>query len=153
MCWLRTKANVIMNEFRHPIRVLIVDDHPVVLRGIAARLRQNPHIELVGVASDGLEGLELARVLQPDVVVADEEMPVVSGESLAKLLSLELPKIRVLIYSAYDTPGLVTRLVKAGAAGFVVKESSTEELLRCILFVAQGNASFGGGISGSHQQN
>jgi two-component system nitrate/nitrite response regulator NarL len=146
-----------MNKLMSPIRVLIVDDHPVVLRGLATRLRQNPCIELVGEASDGLEGLQLARVLQPDVVVADMEMPVVSGESLTRLLALEQPKARVLIYSVHDTARLRTRAAEAGAAGFFPKACPTEELLRCILGAAQGKAPTGKAIPvvipEAHQRN
>jgi len=124
------------------IKVLLVDDHPVVRRGIAACLNRHDQIELVGEAADGREALEKSRTLQPDVVITDVEMPVMNGADLAIALGKELPSTRVLVLSVYHAPGHVLRMVQAGATGYMFKESPPEELIRGIIQVAKGEPFF-----------
>jgi two-component system nitrate/nitrite response regulator NarL len=124
------------------VRVVLVDDHPVVRHGIAACLKRQPRIELVGEAADGREALELCRSTRPDVVVTDVEMPVMNGAELVLALSRELPEVRVLVLSIYHTPGHVLRMVQAGAAGYMFKETAPEELVRGIERVAAGEPFF-----------
>ena len=124
------------------IRVLLVDDHPVVRRGIAACLTRHPQLELVGEAPDGRGALELCRKILPDVVVTDVEMPVMNGAELVSALAREFPSIRVLVLSVYHTPGHVLRMVQAGAAGYMFKEAAPEELVRGIERVASGEPFF-----------
>jgi len=131
-----------MNDTKSRIRVLLVDDHPVVRRGIAACLSRHPQIELVGEAADGREALELCRALAPNVVVTDVEMPNMNGADLVLALSKEAPAIRVLVLSVYHTPGHVLRMVQAGAAGYMFKEAAPEELVRGIERVASGEPFF-----------
>ncbi len=131
-----------MSKVRTRIKVLLVDDHPVVRRGIAACLNRHDQIELVGEASNGREALEMARDLAPDVVITDVEMPVMNGADLAMALAKELPATRVLVLSVYHAPGHVLRMVQAGAAGYMFKESPPEELIRGILQVARGEPFF-----------
>jgi two-component system nitrate/nitrite response regulator NarL len=129
------------------IKVLLVDDHPVVRRGIAACLARSPRIEIVGEASDGKEAIELARLLAPDVVVTDIEMPVMDGVSLTAALASERPSIRVLVLSVHHAAGHVVRLVQAGAAGFVRKEASPEELILGIEQIARGEPFFSSDVA------
>jgi DNA-binding NarL/FixJ family response regulator len=132
-----------MNRFKvSRIKVLLADDHPVVRRGLAACLSRHERIELVGEASHGRQALELARALQPDVVVTDIEMPEMNGADLTMALARELPGIRVLVLSVYHAPGHVLRMVQAGAAGYLFKESPPEELIRGIEQVASGEPFF-----------
>lgn len=131
-----------MNKAKSRIKVLLVDDHPVVRRGLAACLNRQEQIELVGEAADGREALEKARALQPDVVVTDVEMPVMNGADLTVALAREVPTARVLVLSIYRAPGHVLRMVQAGAAGYMFKESPLEELLRGIEQVAKGEPFF-----------
>lgn len=131
-----------MNNPKSRIRVLLVDDHPVVRRGIAACLSRHEQLQLVGEAADGREALEKCRALLPDVVVTDVEMPVMNGAELVAALNRELPAVRVLVLSVYHTPGHVLRMVQAGAAGYMFKEAAPEELVRGIERVAQGEPFF-----------
>lgn len=131
-----------MNKSKSRIRVLLVDDHPVVRRGIAACLNRHPQIELVGEAADGREALAQCRSLLPDVVVTDVEMPVMNGAELVLALAKEAPAVRVLVLSVYHTPGHVLRMVQAGAAGYMFKEAAPEELVRGIEQVAAGEPFF-----------
>ena len=131
-----------MSKTKARIKVLLVDDHPVVRRGIAACLTRNEQIELVGEAANGCEALEKARALLPDVVITDVEMPIMNGADLALALSKELPATRVLVLSVYHAPGHVLRMVQAGATGYMFKESPPEELIRGIVQVARGEPFF-----------
>ena len=131
-----------MSKAKTRIKVLLVDDHPVVRRGIAACLNRHEQIELVGEAADGREALEKARALRPDVVITDVEMPVMNGADLAQAISKELPATRVLVLSVFHAPGHVLRMVQAGATGYMFKESPPEELIRGILQVARGEPFF-----------
>ena len=131
-----------MSKSKTRIKVLLVDDHPVVRRGIAACLSRHELIELVGEAADGREALEKARALKPDVVITDVEMPVMNGADLAMALAKELPGTRVLVLSVYHAPGHVLRMVQAGATGYMFKESPPEELIRGIVQVARGEPFF-----------
>lgn len=131
-----------MSKSKARIKVLLVDDHPVVRRGIAACLNRHEQIELVGEAADGREALDKARTLLPDVVITDVEMPVMNGADLAMALAKELPATRVLVLSVYHAPGHVLRMVQAGATGYMFKESPPEELIRGIIQVAKGEPFF-----------
>lgn len=131
-----------MSKSKTRIKVLLVDDHPVVRRGIAACLGRHEQIDLVGEAADGREALEKARTLLPDVVITDVEMPVMNGADLAMALGKELPGTRVLVLSVYHAPGHVLRMVQAGATGYMFKESPPEELIRGIIQVARGEPFF-----------
>lgn len=131
-----------MTKSKARIKVLLVDDHPVVRRGIAACLTRNEQIELVGEAANGREALEKAHELSPDVVITDVEMPIMNGADLAMALSKELPGTRVLVLSVYHAPGHVLRMVQAGATGYMFKESPPEELIRGIIQVARGEPFF-----------
>lgn len=131
-----------MSKSKSRVKVLLVDDHPVVRRGIAACLSRHDQIELVGEAADGREALEKARALRPDVVITDVEMPVMNGADLTLALAKELPNTRVLVLSVYHAPGHVLRMVQAGASGYMFKESPPEELIRGIEQIAKGEPFF-----------
>ena len=121
---------------------MIVDDHPIVRRGIGMCLARQPHMEIVGEAGDGREAIRLARELQPDIMLMDIDMPEVSGLVVADLLRRELPKIKVLILSMHTNKEYVLRIIQCGARGFVLKEAPTDELVRAIECVSAGEAYF-----------
>lgn len=125
-----------------PIRVLLVDDHPVVRRGIRACLASAELIEVVGEAADGIEGLSRAHEQRPDVVLTDLDMPHMNGLLLAEALRRELPQTRVLVLSMHSDADHVLRVIQSGARGFVLKESQPAELVQAIEAVARGDVFF-----------
>lgn len=128
-----------MNE---TIRLLIVDDHPVVRRGIRMSLERCAQIQIVGEGNDGREALQLARELKPDVVLMDIDMPQMNGLAVTDLLRREMPTIKVLILSSYANSDYVMRIIRSGARGFLLKEAATEEVVRAVEAVQAGATHF-----------
>jgi two-component system nitrate/nitrite response regulator NarL len=124
------------------IRVLLVDDHPLVLDGINACLSSESHIEVVGQANNGLEALELAELLQPDVVLMDVTMPVMNGLEATRELKKRFPEYRVLILSMHENREYILQLIQSGAAGYVLKDVPSEELVKAIEIVNKGGTYF-----------
>lgn len=123
------------------IRILIADDHAVVREGLRTLITRTPGMELVGEASNGLEAISQAKSLQPDVVLLDLMMPQLSGlEAIPQLKQLN-PQLRILILTSFDDDERVFAAVKAGALGYLLKDSSPEELLQAIQNVYQGQPS------------
>ena len=114
------------------IRVLLVDDQEIIRRGLSTILRYAAKIEVVGQAGDGQEALVLARRLQPDVVLMDIKMPVLGGIPTTRRISEELPDTKVIILTTYDTDDLVFEVIKAGAQGYLLKDTSSETLVEAI---------------------
>ena len=129
------------------IRVLLVDDHLLVIDGLAARLDTEDHIQIVGKAHNGEEALEAAQKLQPDVVIMDVSMPVLSGLEAMPRFRSELPDTRVLMLSMHDDREYILPLIRAGASGYVLKDVSSHELIKAIETVHQGNTYFSSGAS------
>ncbi|MDY7091548.1 MAG: response regulator transcription factor [Acidobacteriota bacterium] len=124
------------------LRVLLVDDHAVVLRGLEALLAEADEVEVVGAAGDGGEAVELAHRLRPDVILMDLLMPGVDGtEATAKILRRH-PAMRIVVLTGADIGRHVLPALRAGALGYVSKSSNLEELLTAIRQVAAGRASF-----------
>jgi DNA-binding NarL/FixJ family response regulator len=124
------------------IRILLVDDHPVVRRGIASVLARHPRVEIVGEASNGAQAIRMARQLLPDLVLTDIEMPEMNGLAVSEALRKELPATKVLVLSMYSNAEFVLRIIKAGARGYVLKEASPDELIRAIETVERGETFF-----------
>jgi PAS domain S-box-containing protein len=114
------------------IRVLLVDDHAVVREGLAAQLRQQPDIEIVGEASTGEEAVRRARELSPDVVTMDVHMPGMGGIATTRLLRAELPDVAVVGLSMYDEPKQAAAMREAGAVDYLSKSASVDALLASI---------------------
>ncbi len=134
----------------HPrIRILLVDDHPLVIEGIIARFEDEESIVVVGQAGSGHEALEQARATRPDVVLMDVSMPDMDGIEAMRQLKMELPEIKVLILSMHDEQEYVVRLMQLGATGYVLKDIGSDELLKAIEAVYQGSTYFSAGISQS----
>ena len=128
-----------MNE---QIRVLVVDDHPIVRRGIVMCMSLQERILVVGEAADGREAMEKIRVLKPDVVLMDIDMPQMNGMAATDLLRREQPSIKVIILSMYSNTDYVMRIIECGARGFVLKEASPSELVQAIESVHSGQTYF-----------
>ncbi len=124
------------------IRLLLVDDHPVVRKGLGACLERQSHLMIVGEAGDGQEALRKARELVPDLVVMDIDMPRMNGLAAAEILRKELPTIKVLVLSMHSNADYVMRILESGARGFVLKEAPPEELIRAIETVHAGESFF-----------
>jgi DNA-binding NarL/FixJ family response regulator len=120
------------------LRVLVADDHPVVLAGIRALLDGNPDIEIVGEAHDGPMALRMALELQPSVVVLDLSMPGLNGMEVTKLLLAERPQCKVVVLTVHEDRSYLRKLIEVGASGYVLKRSVAEDLLRAIQAVAAG---------------
>lgn len=127
---------------KNRIKLLIVDDHPVVRRGISMCLSHHEQLEVVGEAADGREAIRRARELQPDIALMDIDMPQMNGLAVAEVLHREMPKLKVLILSMHGNTEYVLRILQSGARGFVLKEAPAEELVRAIETVNNGDAYF-----------
>ena len=124
------------------IKILLVDDHPVVRRGISSCLAQQEHLVIVGEAADGLEAVRKAKELLPDIILMDIDMPGMNGLAVTELLRRELPNVKVLILSMHSNTNYVLRMIQSGARGYVLKEASTEELMNAIETVDSGKTFF-----------
>ncbi|MEU3528244.1 response regulator transcription factor [Streptomyces sp. NPDC038707] len=120
------------------IRVVVVDDHAVMRAGVVALLAGEPTIEIVGEAGDGREGVGLVRALAPDVALLDLRMPVLDGvAATTEIVALPVPT-RVLILTTYDTDAEIERAVEAGAVGYLLKDTTREQLADAIRSAARG---------------
>lgn len=122
------------------IRLLIVDDHAVVRKGLAMVLRLEPDLEVVGEAGDGLAGLAAAKSLDPDIALVDLVMPEMDGQEMALALRRTRPEIKILMLTGTEVDDRVYELVAAGIEGYVLKNIEPGELVRAIRSVARGEA-------------
>ena len=127
---------------RSRIRILLVDDHPVVRKGISSCLARQEHLLIVGEAADGLEAVAKAKELLPDIVLLDIDLPQMSGLVVAEVLHKELPNVRVLMLSMYQRAEYLPRVLESGARGYVFKGASPEELVKAIETITGGECYF-----------
>ena len=120
------------------IRILITDDHAVVRQGLRMFLSLDPEIEVVGEAQDGQEALAMARELKPDVVLMDLLMPLMDGIEATTIIRSELPEVEVIALTSVLEDASVSEAVKAGAIGYLLKDTDAEELHRAIRGAAEG---------------
>jgi len=124
-----------------PIRVLIADDHQLVRQGLAVLLSVKPGVEVVGQAENGIKAVKLALSLKPDIILMDLQMPEKDGIEATQEIKEENPNARILIITSFAEDENVYRAIKAGALGFLLKDSSPPELLRAIHDVCNGRMS------------
>lgn len=129
------------------IRVLVVDDHPVVRHGLVAILRYEQDIEVVGEAADGERAVQLIVAQQPDVVLLDLRLPVFSGIEVMKQTRTKLPHVRFLVLTTYDTDEYIAPALAAGATGYLLKDATPDELGRAVRSLVHGGAALEPGVA------
>ena len=129
------------------IRILVVDDESVVREGIVAILSLQPTLEVVGEASDGIDAVELARKIKPDVILLDMAMPRQDGLTTILELKEILPDVRILVLTSFADSDSVYKAIKSGALGFMLKDARREQLIQAIHDVAEGKASISPSIA------
>ena len=123
------------------IRVLVADDHAVVRRGLQSLIDSEPGMEVVGEATDGIDALFKVRALEPDVVLMDLVMPSKDGLEAIVEIKAEFPDVRILVLTSFPDDDKVFPAIKAGALGYLLKDSSPTDLLQAIRYVNQGESS------------
>ncbi len=122
------------------VRVLLVDDHLMLRQGLRAIVNRHVRLEVIGEAADGLEAIDLARRLKPDVVVMDVNMPRCDGIAASKRIKEESPHIGIVALSMHDSPEMIERMIQAGASNYLTKESAGEQLCHAIVEAAGHNS-------------
>lgn len=125
------------------VRVLVADDHTIVRQGLVSLLNESGECEVVAEAADGVEALEKAHAVRPEVAVLDLSMPRLSGLEVVRRLREELPAVRVLVLTVHEEEEYVLPIVRAGAAGYLVKDSAAAELLAAVRALRAGRSYFG----------
>jgi DNA-binding NarL/FixJ family response regulator len=129
------------------IRILLADDHNIMRRGLRLLLERQPGFEVVGEAADGRQAVEQAEATRPDIVILDIAMPNMSGIEAAQRISPLLPHAAIVILSMHSDEGYVLRALKAGAKGYILKDSAENDLIEAIRAVSAGKAFFSPEIS------
>jgi len=135
------------------IKVLICDDHPLVLEGICAVLETYAHIEVVGAVNSARAALALAETHQPDVVMMDINMPDLSGLDAVELFRERFPQARLLMLSMHDSREYISTAVMYGASGYILKDVSTSEIIAAIETVAANGTYFSSGVADALLRN
>lgn len=125
---------------KNRIKVLLAEDHATVRQGLRMIIDSQPDLEVVGEVADGAEALRRAQVLKPTVVVMDISMPGMNGLKATRQIRETLPEVRIVALTRHKEDGYVQELLRAGATGYVLKQSSSEELIRAVRAVGNGNS-------------
>jgi len=122
------------------IRILLVDDHPIVRQGLRTLLEGRPGWEVIGEASDGVEAVDQAGALKPDVMVLDVTMPRMNGLEACRLIRQKAPGVEILFVTQHDSPQMMREALDAGARGYVVKSNAARDLLEAVEAVSEHRA-------------
>jgi len=131
----------------HAKRILIVDDHPVLRKGLARLIELNDGFEVCGEAADAAEAVTLMNSLKPDLVMVDLVLPGESGIALTKRIRTEFPKLPVLVLSMHDEPLYASRALRAGAMGYIAKQDAIDHILTALRCVLNGERYLSPGIA------
>jgi len=119
------------------VRILLVDDHPIVRQGLKTILEGHAGWEVIGEASDGAEAITKAGELKPDVIVLDVTMPTMNGLEACRLLRKQVPDLEILFVTQHDSPHMMREAMEAGARGYVVKSNAARDLLEAVEAVSK----------------
>ena len=131
-----------MSQEKAPTRILIVDDHTMVRDGLSSMLQRQPDFEVVGEASNGKEGVEQAERLRPDLILMDLRMPEMDGVEAMRKIRLQQPEVDFLVLTTFDTDEYIFDAVEVGARGFLLKDTSRDELFNAVRTISNGNSYF-----------
>lgn len=120
------------------IKILLADDHRLLRMGLATLIASEKDMEVVGEAENGIEAVELARTLRPDIVIMDLMMPELSGAEATKTIHAELPDVKIMILTSFGTSAELAEAINAGAVGALIKDTATEDLVAAIRDVHAG---------------
>jgi DNA-binding NarL/FixJ family response regulator len=135
-------------EFTMTIRLLLIDDHAVVREGLRMFLSLDPDLEVVGEAQDGRQGIEMARLLKPDVILMDLLMPVMDGVTAIGILRNELPDIEIIALTSVLEDNAVIGAMRAGAIGYILKDAHADELISAIKAASEGQVQLSPKVAG-----
>jgi len=119
-------------------RIVLVDDHPLLLAGVQSLLQTEPDFDVVGVATSGAAAMDLLRSVVPDLAVIDVSMPDIAGVELARWIARERPDVKVVVLTLHEEPAYLDQMVRVGARGYVLKRSAADDLIRAIRAVLVG---------------
>ena len=128
-------------------RIMIVDDHDAIRRGVRQLIETKPYYEVVGEAADGRAGLEVARDTRPDIAILDYSLPELNGLDLSHALKREFPRIEILLYTMHDREEIIMDVLRAGVRGFVLKSDTEKHLLAALDALSIRRSYFSGAIS------
>lgn len=135
------------------INLLIADDHTMFLQGIVSLLEQEPQINIVGKAVNGIEALEIIKQEAVDLIILDISMPEMDGIELSKILKKEYPAVKILIVSTHSNASIISRLIRIGVNGYLLKNAEKSELLKAITTIAEGEDYFSEETEEKHLSN
>ena len=124
------------------IKVMIIDDHPIVRKGLFDLLDVTPDIEVVGEAANGSEAIRMAKLLKPDIILMDLVMPGIDGTEAIRQIKSDNPAIRILVLTSFSEEEKIISAIKAGAVGYLLKDSSSQDLLQAIRDIYRGGSVF-----------
>ncbi len=128
-------------------KILLIDDHQIILDGIEAMLSSFPDVEVIGQATNGHDGLQLIKLLQPDLIFLDLEMPLMNGMMLAQKLIKEMPHLKIIILSLHHEASIIEHLIRMGVDGYLLKTADKVEVLRAVETVVKGRKHFSSDVT------
>ncbi|MDQ6471611.1 response regulator transcription factor [Flavobacterium sp. LHD-80] len=135
------------------INLLIADDHTMFLQGIVSLLEQETEINIIGKAVNGIEALEIIKAKNPDLVILDISMPEMDGIELSKILKKDFPEVKILVVSTHSNVKIISRLIRIGVNGYLLKNAEKSELLKAIHTIASGENYFSEETEEKHLAN
>jgi two-component system, NarL family, response regulator DegU len=129
------------------VKIVLADDHGIVRDGIKSTLRDEKAFKIIGEASNGVEAIEKVKALSPDVIIIDINMPEMNGIEATAIISKKYPNTKALVLSMHDNEDYILKSIEAGAAGYLLKDTSKEEFIKAINAVAKGEKYFSTSIS------